>query len=52
MKKITLKNGEPVYDKDPDEWDKRMNILIPIVRNAYEDAVADKSVGDKIKVCF
>ena len=52
MKKITLKNGEPVYDKDPDEWDKRMNILIPIVRNAYEDAMANKSVGDKIKVCF
>jgi len=52
MKKITLKNGEPVYDKDPDEWDRRMNILIPIVRNAYEDAMANKSVGDKIKVCF
>ena len=52
MKKITLKNGEPVYDKDPDEWDKRMNILIPIVRNAYEDSLVNKSVGDKIKVCF
>ena len=52
MKKITLKNGEPVYDKDPDEWDKRMNILIPIVRNAYEDAVANKSVCGKRKLCF
>jgi len=47
-----IQNGEPVYTKNDKEWDKRMNILIPIVRNAYEDALVNKSVGGKIKVCF
>ena len=52
MKKITLKNGESVYNKDPKEWDRRMNKLIPELRNAYEDALVNKSVCGKRKLCF
>ena len=52
MKKITLKNGESVYDKDPKEWDRRMNKLIPELRNVYEDALVNKSVCGKRKLCF
>ena len=52
MKKITLSTGESVYDKNPREWDRRMNKLIPEVRNAYEDALANKSVCGKRKLCF
>ena len=52
MKQITLPNGESVYDKNHKEWNKRMNILIPEVRNAYEDALVNKSVCGKRKLCF
>ena len=52
MKKIMLSTGESVYDKYTEEWDRRMNKLIPEVRNAYEDAMANKSVCGKRKLCF
>ena len=52
MKKITLSTGESVYDKDTEEWGKRMNKLIQEVRNAYEDAMTNKSVCGKRKLCF
>ena len=52
MKKIRLSNGEYVYNKDSVEWEKRMGILIPKVRNAYENALVDESVCGKHKLCF
>ena len=47
-----LSTGESVYDKYTEEWDRRMNKLIPEVRNAYEDALVNKSVCGKRKLCF
>ena len=52
MKQIMLSNGESVYDKNPKEWNKRMNILIPEVRNAYKNALVNKSVCGTRKLCF
>ena len=52
MKQVTLTNGESVYSKEEKEWNKRMNKLIPELRNAYEDALVNKSVCGKRKLCF
>ena len=52
MKQVTLTNGESVYSKEEKEWNKRMNKLIPELRNAYEDALVNKSVCGKHKLCF
>ena len=52
MKRKRLSNGEYVYDKNTKEWNKRMDVLIQTVRNAYECALSNKSVCAKVKVCF
>ena len=52
LKKVQLSTGESVYNKNPKEWDKRMNILIPEIRNAYRSALENESVCGKRKLCF
>ena len=52
LKRTTLSNGMSVYSGTPIEWEKRMNILVPEVRQAYENALVYKSVCGKRKLCF
>jgi len=52
LKVRQLCNGEPVYERCPIEWDRRMSILIPEVRAAYENALNSKSICGKRKLCF
>lgn len=53
LKKTHLCNGEKVFEKNEQEWNRRMEILIPCIRNILKKSLKNENVvTGEIKLCF